>query len=626
MQRDEKRIKTETETDPLNPSDNLEPTNVKAAEEPKKQQWHFSIDQVRAHLPGRPQDTLPNLNDIFHFLATTPENNRPLLPGTYQVNENVELILDACVIVRRDRYNRIKLDIFSRHAPVGASFKAGVYDVITVNCVDLNSKNFYVKPNMKNVAKEISKRFDDKPHILDKYSESYDAKDDPSIITMLMTTEVNNMREIGFNKAKGPYFKAFTGKDARIHGFFTMKRIPGSDLFDRIANNEFNSFEKIFEVMLRCLHAADKQVFQHGKLHLDIKPENFICTDYQTNPVRTRVRLIDCETLHDCKATRTTRMIGTRGYSAPELMNHWQIHPTADVYALGMTTRALCNETYARKFLGAEETPELLAQLDRELKTYGCIRIKYLNTANLSADVLQGLTDWHYHATQADPKNRYTNDRCIKSYEEFYIKFRLSLYQEPEAQAKRIAVETGLRHGFQFAQFCRESSVKKLDLQIGGVLAFTIELIKMVNALEASNGDIAEFIMVTDDVILFNCQSYQQLADQINCIYDELDYALRRWNALGQELAQLPNYREYQPEYDLFYETIKNTPLTLDDLDNLTLHILEKEFKMRSSLTPTPTSTPQHNVDDTEKAGDKRATLTTTTDNETTSPVKRQKM
>lgn len=578
---------------------NLESKSDAQAEESPRQlaKWVLNLEDILACLPYQTQNTLPHLSDIFYFLATTPENHRPLLPGIYRVNQNIELRLECAVIVRRDQYKRIRIDLFNPYKAQAGSTKASLYEVTTVNCVDLAKKEFAVKPVSKYLVKEIKGDYSKDPALLNRFAATYDMKDDPTQIVSYMTNEANNMRAIGFNKVRGPYFKANTGLTPTLHGFFSMKRVDGMDLFDRIHLKHFATFEKKLELILRCLHAADKQVHQFGKLHLDIKPENIMAVDYATTPIRTRVQLIDCETLHDKEAKVAVNRCGTQVYAAPELANHKIIHPTADVYSLGILSRLIAGDKGVVYFLTDEVSDELLNELYAEIRQHGHIKVLYEVKFQVNPKLMQNFINWQVMATKGSPEDRIAMQTCVEEFEKLYIDFRLSRFPGKESEAKCAAIKTGLELGFQFAKLCRETGTKKLGLRISEVRAFLNKLMNIAVSLQQQQGDAAEFIWVIDDVILFNCKSHEEIRNQIEGISYDLVAALRTWNELVDEIRQLPKNNTLLKDYNIFFNTIKNTPLTLDKLCALIEHINKKHKQMQSRITALKESTREDTVE-----------------------------
>lgn len=599
MQRQLKRQNSNIDEDDAVVQDQSKATCVSDPEAPKSI-WHLNLSTVRACFPNRPQDTLHDLDDIFDWLATTPLNARPIPPGTYQVSDIVELKLDCYAIVRFDIYDRLKIDLFNTEMAVATSRKAKLADVTTVNCIDPDLKIFEIKPDSKYLAKQTSLSFEKSPAAVEKYAESYDIKDDPSLITYVVTTEVNNMQEVGLNKVKGPYFLATTGSTAGIHGFFTMRKIEGEDLFNRIARDEFKSYEKLFEIMLRCLHAADQQIFQYGKLHLDIKLENFMSSVYRTNPARMRVKMIDGETLHDISATSAKIRIGTHGYIAPELAKHRTITPTTDVYSLGMMMRLICRDVNARYYLCSLITEELITQMETELELYGWIRPN-IQLQNLTdTQVSQGLYNWLRTMTLADPALRYSNSQCIEEFEKLYTQFRVSRCQGDMLEEKRKAVSAGIVHGLKFAKYYREASTRELGMKSENFTTYAENLINMIIDAKKAQGCFFEFQVVIDDAQLFGCSNHQHMIDRIVSTVNTLRDALTSWNALSNEISALADNEYLLSEYNLFFEVIRNTPVTLENLHELAKHIMKKEQFMRDIsglLKPQATNAQNNNVE-----------------------------
>ena len=124
--------------------------------------------------------------------------------------------------------------------------------------------------------------------------------------------------------------------------FFTMKRISGSTLAEKLADATVSQ-----QVLLRALIDVCYAVeFAHsrGVIHRDLKPANIMLGDYGEVFVldwgvarvvtdATRASVPDVTTLDD--GTQTGALLGTPGFMSPEQVKGQPATPPSDVYALG---------------------------------------------------------------------------------------------------------------------------------------------------------------------------------------------------------------------------------------------------------------------------------------------------
>ncbi|MBR1552759.1 MAG: serine/threonine protein kinase, partial [Schwartzia sp.] len=97
------------------------------------------------------------------------------------------------------------------------------------------------------------------------------------------------------------------------------------------------------EAATLLLQIADGLAILHGLgvVHRDIKPSNLILS-------ANGVRLIDFDAARTVKEEKTedTALLGTKGYAPPEQFGYGQTDARSDLYALGVTFRALLGADY----------------------------------------------------------------------------------------------------------------------------------------------------------------------------------------------------------------------------------------------------------------------------------------
>src|SRR6184192_2056341 len=143
--------------------------------------------------------------------------------------------------------------------------------------------------------------------------------------------------------------------------YFSMNLLEGGQL-DEAVKRQVISIRRAVELiakLARTVHYAH----ENGILHRDIKPGN-VLLDKEGEPHLTDfglARLIETE----CTVTRTTEMLGTPSYMAPEQANgNAEVTAAADIYGLGAVLYQLL--TGAPPFVGRStyETVRLLLETD----------------------------------------------------------------------------------------------------------------------------------------------------------------------------------------------------------------------------------------------------------------------
>ncbi|HEY0253845.1 MAG TPA: serine/threonine-protein kinase, partial [Kofleriaceae bacterium] len=132
------------------------------------------------------------------------------------------------------------------------------------------------------------------------------------------------------------------GYDADHRPYFTMKKITGVTLAERIVDGE-----TALQPMLRafadvCL--AIEFAHERGVVHRDLKPQNIMLGDFGEVYVldwgiaRVRGAATRGEPIAFVDTPETKGLLGTPGYMAPEqIYGETEVGPASDVYALGAT-------------------------------------------------------------------------------------------------------------------------------------------------------------------------------------------------------------------------------------------------------------------------------------------------
>src|SRR5205807_287807 len=177
--------------------------------------------------------------------------------------------------------------------------------------------------------------------------------------------------------------------------YFSMKLVEGGQL-DEVVRREPMPIRRAAEViakLARTVHYAH----EHGILHRDIKPGN-VLLDKEGEPHLTDfglARLVETEST----VTRTTEMLGTPSYMAPEQANrnNAELTAAADIYGLGAVLYQLL--TGAPPFVGRStyETVRLLLETDAKPPRL------------LNSKVDRDLSTICLKCLEKDPKRRYSS-------------------------------------------------------------------------------------------------------------------------------------------------------------------------------------------------------------------------
>ena len=137
------------------------------------------------------------------------------------------------------------------------------------------------------------------------------------------------------------------GTDANGQPYFTMKRLVGTTLAERLAQG--GPVQPLLRAFVDVCFAIER-AHSRDIVHRDIKPSNVMLGDYGDVYVidwgvarvlktrRTSTMFAAVDTLEPQKPddeTAVGAMLGTPGFMAPEQMRGDEVGPSADVYALG---------------------------------------------------------------------------------------------------------------------------------------------------------------------------------------------------------------------------------------------------------------------------------------------------
>ena len=138
-----------------------------------------------------------------------------------------------------------------------------------------------------------------------------------------------------------------------------LEYLSGGELFDAICEQEFYKENDARRVMFSITYAL-QYMHSHGVMHRDLKPENLILVNNQAD---TDLKLIDFGFV--CRfgpaVPKETRLCGTPGYVAPEMLSNTPYGCEVDMWSLGVILYVLL--AGAPPFM-AEDTAELIDQIE----------------------------------------------------------------------------------------------------------------------------------------------------------------------------------------------------------------------------------------------------------------------
>jgi serine/threonine-protein kinase len=133
------------------------------------------------------------------------------------------------------------------------------------------------------------------------------------------------------------------GRDDAGRAYFTMKRLAGHTLHDRLGEDPWPLQRLLRAFAEVCL--AIEFAHEHGVIHRDIKPGNIMLGDFgEVYVLDWGIALVGGDgsakpSVRDIAAlegeTQVGAVMGTPGYMPPEQALGYQITPAVDVYALG---------------------------------------------------------------------------------------------------------------------------------------------------------------------------------------------------------------------------------------------------------------------------------------------------
>ncbi|XP_014667690.1 PREDICTED: titin-like [Priapulus caudatus] len=124
------------------------------------------------------------------------------------------------------------------------------------------------------------------------------------------------------------------GKDMAI----VTELVPGGELLERITSPNYILTERDCIIFMRQLCEAVQYMHDQDILHLDLKPENVLCVNDNSN----QIKLIDFNLSRPHKPGDTTKvMFGTPEFVAPEVINYEPVDKATDMWSVGVIAYTL---------------------------------------------------------------------------------------------------------------------------------------------------------------------------------------------------------------------------------------------------------------------------------------------
>ena len=111
-----------------------------------------------------------------------------------------------------------------------------------------------------------------------------------------------------------------------------VEYVDGVSLRSMLTLNDYRIKEKADLIILQIAKAVS-WVHEHGLMHLDVKPENFLV---QRNSNVIEVKLMDFDLTRDAGDNGPYRQMGTPAFMAPEQFIDKLAFPASDVFAFGL--------------------------------------------------------------------------------------------------------------------------------------------------------------------------------------------------------------------------------------------------------------------------------------------------
>ena len=177
--------------------------------------------------------------------------------------------------------------------------------------------------------------------------------------------------------------------------YVVMEHLQGQTIADVVSQRGGLSTIQVADIGF-ALSDALATVHDAGLVHSDIKAKNVMVIQ-GPSPVRERVRLIDFGAVYHATHQRSSKIMGTLSYFAPEVLDGGTVSEASDVYSLGVCTYYAL--TGKMPFLGRD---------NREL-TKSILENRYAPLGDLLTGEISGISDIVDRALSRDPADRYAS-------------------------------------------------------------------------------------------------------------------------------------------------------------------------------------------------------------------------
>uniref|UniRef100_A0A1E1X9C1 Putative ser/thr protein kinase n=1 Tax=Amblyomma aureolatum TaxID=187763 RepID=A0A1E1X9C1_9ACAR len=147
--------------------------------------------------------------------------------------------------------------------------------------------------------------------------------------------------------------------DSKKQMILILEMIEGGELFERVIDDDFVLTEKACAIFVRQICEGVDYMHSKNVLHLDMKPENVLCTTRTGN----RIKLIDFGLARFYEPEKKLQVLfGTPEFVAPEVVNFDKVSYQTDMWSVGVICYVLLSGL--SPFMGNSEL-ETMANVTR---------------------------------------------------------------------------------------------------------------------------------------------------------------------------------------------------------------------------------------------------------------------
>ncbi|XP_068610898.1 myosin light chain kinase, smooth muscle-like [Brachionichthys hirsutus] len=127
--------------------------------------------------------------------------------------------------------------------------------------------------------------------------------------------------------------QCLAGYDSRTETVMVMEYIAGGELFERLVDDSFEHTEPTSGRYMQQILEGMEYVHRQNIVHLDLKPENIVCTD----PTGTRIKIIDFGLARKLETGKPLMVMhGTPEFVAPEVIGFEPLGLETDMWSIGV--------------------------------------------------------------------------------------------------------------------------------------------------------------------------------------------------------------------------------------------------------------------------------------------------